>query len=119
MDECSDEQQFVHVPHLRAVDEKSLFACDAIVDLEAQSVPQVVRPEESLRVQNVSEDPANLYHGQFGAQHVCQNQTHLLGGSDWLIRECDKFIVDASLDLLPFGASDVGRRRRPTGWRTR
>ena len=36
--------------------------CDATVDLAAQSVPQVVRPEESLRVQDVSEDPANLYH---------------------------------------------------------
>ena len=52
---------------------KSLFACDATVDHVAQSVPQVVRPEESRRVQDVLEDPANLYHGQFGAQHVCQN----------------------------------------------
>ena len=82
MDECSDEPQFVHVPHLRAVDEKSLFACDATVDLEAQSVPQVVRAEESLRVPDVSKDPANLYHGQFGAQHACQNQTHLLWNFD-------------------------------------
>ena len=72
----------MHVPHLRAIDEKSPFACDATVDLVAQSVPQVVRPEESLRVQDVSEDPANLYHGQFGAQHVCQNQTHLLWNCD-------------------------------------
>ena len=48
MDECSDEPQFVHGPHLRAIDEKSLFACDATVDLEAQSVPQVVRPETHL-----------------------------------------------------------------------
>ena len=39
---------------------KSFFACDATVDLEAQSVPQVVRPEESLRVRDVSEDPANF-----------------------------------------------------------
>ena len=82
MDECSDEPQFVHVPHLRAVDEKFLFACDATVNLEAQSVPQVVRPEESLRVRDVSEDPANLHHGQFEAHHVCQNQTHLLWNCD-------------------------------------
>ena len=82
MDECSDEPQFVHVPHLRAIDEKSLFACGATVDLEAQSVPQVVRPEESLRVRVVSEDPANLHQGQFGAQQVCQNQTNLLWSCD-------------------------------------
>ena len=82
MDECSDEPHFVYVPHLRANDEKTLFPCDATVDLEAQSVPQVVRPEESLRVRDVSEDPANLHHGQFGAQHVCQNETHLLWNCD-------------------------------------
>ena len=41
MDECSDEPQFVQVPLLRAIDEESLVACDATVDLEAQSVPQV------------------------------------------------------------------------------
>ena len=82
MDECSDEPQFVRVPHLRAIDEKSLFACDATVDLEAQSVPQVVHPEEPLRVRDVSEDPANLHHGQFGAQRVYQNQTHLLWSCD-------------------------------------
>ena len=72
----------MHVPHLRAIDDKSLFARGAAVDLEAQSVPQVVRPEESLRVRDVSEDPVNLRHGQFGAQHACQNQTHLLWSCD-------------------------------------
>ena len=82
MDECSDEPQLVHVPHLRAIDGKSLFACGATVDLEAQSVPKVVRPEESLRVRDVSEDPANLHHGQSGAQHVFQNQTRLLWNCD-------------------------------------
>ena len=71
----------MHVPHLRAIDEKSLFACDATVDLEAVGASGC-RPEESLRVQDVSEDPANLYHGQFGAQRVCQNQTHLLWNCD-------------------------------------
>ena len=49
MDECSDGPQFVHVTDLRAIEEKSLFACDATVDLEAQSVPQVVRPERRVR----------------------------------------------------------------------
>ena len=44
MDECSDDPQIVHVPNLRAIDEKSLFACDATVDLKAQSVPQDVHP---------------------------------------------------------------------------
>ena len=73
-DECSDEPQFVHVPHLRAIDEKSPFACDATVDLVAQSsCPQVVRPEESLRVQDVSEDPASsLEHNTFvRIKHIC------------------------------------------------
>ena len=50
----------MHVPHLRAIDEKSLFACDATVDPEAQSVTQVVHPEESLEVRDVSEDLASL-----------------------------------------------------------
>ena len=46
MDECNGEPQSVHVPHLRAIDEKSLFACDATVDPEAQSVPQAFCSEE-------------------------------------------------------------------------
>ena len=76
MDECSDEPQFVHVPHLRAIDEKSLSACDATADLEAQSAPQVVRPEESLRVRDASTDPASSHRGQPGAQHADQSRTH-------------------------------------------
>ena len=74
MDKYNDEPQFVHVPHLRAIDEKSLFACDATVDPEAQSVPQVAHLAESLRVQDVSEDLANLYHSQsglIGIEHIC------------------------------------------------
>ena len=82
MDECNGEPQSVHVPHLRAIGEKSLFACDATVDPEAQSVIQAVHSEESLRVPNVSEDPANLHHGQSGAQHAYQNRTHLLWKRD-------------------------------------
>ena len=82
MDECNGEPQSVHVPHLRAIDEKSLFACGATVDPEAQSVPQAVGPEESLRVRDVSEDLANLHHGQSGAQLACENRTHLLWNCD-------------------------------------
>ena len=82
MDECNGEPQSVHVPHLRAIDEKSLIARDATVDPEAQSVPQAVHSEESLRVQDVSKDPANLHHGQSGAQHAYQNRTHLLWDCD-------------------------------------
>ena len=93
MDECNDEPQFVHVPHLRAIDEKSLFACDATVDLEARPV---VRPEESLRVRDVSEDPANLHHGQCCC---CRERERQISNDD------------ASLDLLLFGTSDVGRGR--------
>ena len=78
-EERNDEAQSVHVPHLRAIDEKFPFACDATVD----SVPQAVHSEESLRVQDVSKDPANLHRGQSGAQHADQNRTHLL----W---ECDQ-----------------------------
>ena len=83
MIECSDEPQSVHVPHLRAIDEKSFFACDAIVGLEALSVPQVVHLEELLRVRDVSEDLASLDHGQSRAQHACQNRTHLLWNCDY------------------------------------
>ena len=120
MDACSDEPQFVHVPHLRAIDGKSLFACGATVDLEAQSVPQVVRPEESLRVRDVSEDPANLHHGQFGAhtlvriKHICcgiaiglELSTNVVAAE----RERQISNVYASLDLPLFGTSDVGRGR--------
>ena len=82
MDECNGEPQSVHVPHLRALDEKSPFACDATVDPEAQSVPQAVHSEQSLRVQDVTEDPADLHHGKSGAQHACQNRTHLLRNCD-------------------------------------
>ena len=83
VDECSDEPQSVHVPHLRAIDKKAPFACDATVDPKAQSVPQAVHSEESLRVQNVSKDLANMHRGQFGSQHADQSRTHLL----W---ECDQ-----------------------------
>ena len=62
---------------------KSPFACDATVDPGAHAVPQVVDSEESLRVQDVSKDPANLYRGQSGAQDDDQNRTNLL----W---ECDQ-----------------------------
>ena len=40
MHECNDEPQTVHVPHVRAIDEKFPIACDATVDFEAQSVLQ-------------------------------------------------------------------------------
>ena len=50
MDENSVGPQSLHVPHLRATDDKFPSACDATVDLEAPSVPQVAHSVESLRV---------------------------------------------------------------------
>ena len=47
----------------RAIDEKSFFAYNATVDLEAPSVPQVAHPVGSLRVQDVSMDPASSLAG--------------------------------------------------------
>ena len=73
----------MHVPHLRAIGQKFSFACDVTVDPGAQPVPQSVHSEASLRVQDVSKDPANLHRGQSGAQHIDQNRIHLL----W---ECDQ-----------------------------
>ena len=77
-DECSVGPQIEHVPHLRAIDERFLFTCSATADLEAPSVPQVAHPVESLRVQDVSMDPASFHRGQSGAQHADQNRTHRL-----------------------------------------
>ena len=45
MGEYNVEPQFVHVPHLRAIGEKSLITYNATVDLEAPSVAQVVGPD--------------------------------------------------------------------------
>ena len=56
MDEYSVEPQVVHVPHVRAIDENSLFANNATVGLEAPSVPQVAHPVGSPRVQDISMD---------------------------------------------------------------
>ena len=77
MNECSDEPQSAHVPHLRATDEEFPFACDATADPEAQSVPQVAHSAESQRVHDVSEGLAKLHRDQSGAQHADRNRTHL------------------------------------------
>ena len=58
-DEYSVGPQFVHVPHLRAIDEKFLFACNATVDPEAPLVPQVAHAVESLRVQGKDKLPTS------------------------------------------------------------
>ena len=60
-DEYSVGPQFVHVPHLRAMDEMFLFACNATVDPEAPFVPQVAHAVESLRVRDVSMEPDSLH----------------------------------------------------------
>ena len=60
MDEDNGEPQSVHVPHLRAIDEKFPSASDATVDPEAQWVLQAVHSGESLRVQDVFEGSCQL-----------------------------------------------------------
>ena len=117
MDECHDEPQSVHVPHLRAIDEKFPFACDATVDPEAQSVPQAVHCEESLRVQDVSKDPANLHRGQSESNTSAVGVRSGLSCPQILLlqRERQIFNVDASVELLLFGTDDVGRGRNAGG----
>ena len=112
MDECSDEPQFVHVPHLRAIDEKSLFACDATVDLEAQSVPQVVRPEDSLRVTRRVKGSCQLAsRAVWSTTRLSESNTSAvelrsdLSCPQMLLLQRERQIsnVDASFDLLLFG----------------
>ena len=99
----------------------SFFAYSATVDLEAPSVPQVAHPVESLRVQDVSMDPASSHRGQSGAHHAGPNRTH----RPWecgqasacpqilpLQRERQTSNVDASFDLVLLGTYDVKTRIR-------
>ena len=58
-----------------------LFAYNATVGLEAPSVPQVVHPVGSPRVQDISMDPASFHHGHSGAQHADQNRTYQADGN--------------------------------------
>ena len=120
MDECSDEPQSVHVPHLRAIDEKSVLACDATVDPEAQSVPQAVHSEESLRVQDRVKGSCQLAsRAVWSTTRLSESNISAVGLRSSLScphmlllqRERQISNVDASLDLLLLGTSDVGRGR--------
>ena len=113
-DESSVGPQFVHVPHLRAIDENFLFACNATVGLEGPSVPQVAHPVDSPRVQDVSMGPASWHRGQAGAQHADQNRTHRLWecGRSCHYKEKDKLPTTMqALIFLLLGTNDVGRGR--------
>ena len=78
-------------------------------------MPQVAHLAESLRVQIVSEDLANLHHSQSGAriEHICRGIAVRLELSTvfFLQRERQTSNVDAGFDLLFLGTSDVGRGR--------
>ena len=123
MDERNDEPQSVHVPHLRAIDEKSPFACDATVDPEAQSVPQAVHSEESLRVQDVKGSCQLASRAVWSTTRLSESNTSAVGVRSGLScpqilllqRERQFSNVDASLDLLFVGTSDVGRGRNAHG----